>query len=254
MTDAPRTTAGRQTTHTLVGPSDFPTTRWTLVIAAADLQRKDARAALVSLCESYWYPLYAYVRRRGYPADQAQDLTQEFFVRVLDGRYLDRADADKGRFRAFLLTSLKFFLADEADRHRAQKRGGGNVLSLEISSGEERYQRDPAHNETPDRIFERRWALSMLDRVVDRLRAEFVQHGRLDHFNRLKVFLLDHAETPYNELAREMGTSEGALKVAVHRLRKRYRDLFRQEIAETLADPADVESELRFLAAALTRQ
>jgi RNA polymerase sigma-70 factor (ECF subfamily) len=234
--------------------SDFPTTRWTLVVAAGDPKRTEARSALVSLCEGYWYPLYAYVRRRGYPADQAEDLTQEFFVRVLDGRYLDRADQAKGRFRAFILTSLKFFLADEGDRDRALKRGGGKVLSLHISSGEERYQRDPAHDETPERIFERHWALSMLDGVVDRLRAEFVQHGRLDHFDRLKGFLLDQADMPYAALALEMGTSEGALKVAVHRLRKRYRDLFRQEIAETVADPEDVESELRFLAAALTRR
>lgn len=240
--------------HTVVGPSDFPTTRWTLVVAAGDPQRTEARSALVSLCDGYWYPLYAYVRRRGYPAEQAQDLTQEFFVRVLNGRYLDRADPEKGRFRAFMLTSLKFFLADEADRDRAQKRGGGHLLSLDISSGEERYQRDPAHDETPERIFERRWALALLDGVVHRLRAEFVQHGRLDHFDRLKGFLLDQADTPYAALAREMGTSEGALKVAIHRLRKRYRDLFRQEIAQTVADPADVESELRFLAAALTRQ
>ena len=238
--------------HTLAG-SDFPTTRWTLVVAAGDSQRREARSALVSLCEGYWYPLYAYVRRRGYPADQAQDLTQEFFVRVLEGRYLDRADAEKGRFRAFILTSLKFFLADEADRNRAQKRGGGNVLSLEISSGEERYQRDPAHNETPERIFERRWALSVLDRVVEKLRNEFVHHGRLEHFERLKVFLLGQSDAPYAALAREMNTSEGALKVAVHRLRKRYRDLFRQEIADTVGDPAEVESELRFLAAVLTR-
>src|ERR1700675_3717154 len=169
------------TMHTLAEPSQFPTTRWTLVIGAADHQRKEARFALVSLCEGYWYPLSAYVRRRGYPDDQAQDLTQEFFIRVLEGRYLDRADREKGRFRAFILSSLKFFLADEADRNRARKRGGGNVLSLEISSGEERYQRDPAHDETPERIFERRWALSILDRVIDRLRAEFVQHGRQDH-------------------------------------------------------------------------
>ena len=166
--------------HTLTGPSGFPTTRWTLVVAAADPRQHESRAALISLCEGYWYPLYTYIRRRGYPADQAQDLTQEFFARMLDGRYLDRADPEKGRFRAFILTSLKFFLADEADRNRAQKRGGGNVLSLEISSGEERYQRDPAHNETPERIFERRWALSVLDRVMDRLRDEFVQHGRLE--------------------------------------------------------------------------
>ena len=153
-----------------------------------------------------------------------------------------------------MLTSLKFFLADEADRRRAQKRGGTNVLSIEISSGEERYQREPAHTETPDRIFERRWALSVLDRVIDRLRTEFAEHGRLDHFNRLKVFLLDHGETPYATLAREMGTSEGALKVAIHRLRKRYRELFRQEIAETLSDPAEVDSELRYLAAALAQK
>jgi RNA polymerase sigma factor (sigma-70 family) len=222
-----------------------------MVVAAADSQQKEAHSALASLCEGYWYPLYAYVRRRGYPADQAQDLTQEFFVRVLDGRYLDRADPEKGRFRAFILTSLKFFLADEADRNRAQKRGGGNLLSLEISSGEERYQRDPAHHETPERIFERRWALSVLDRVVEKLRNEFVHHGRPEHFERLKVFLLGQSDAPYATLAREMNTSEGALKVAIHRLRKRYRELFRQEIADTVADPAEVESELRFLAAVL---
>jgi len=243
-----------RTMHTLAGPSQFPTTRWTLVVAAGDPQRKEARSALVSLCESYWYPLYAYLRRRGYPADQAQDLTQEFFIRVLEGRYLDRADRAKGRFRAFLLTSLKFFVANEEDRHRARKRGGGAVVPLEFSSGEERYQREPAHEETPERIFERRWALSVLDRVVERLRNEFVHHGRPEHFERLKVYLLGQSEAPYAALAREMGTSEGALKVAIHRLRKRYRDLFRQEIADTVADPVQVESELRYLAAVLTRK
>jgi len=242
-----------ETMHTLTGTSQFPTTRWTLVVAAGDRQRKETRSALVSLCENYWYPLYAYLRRRGYPADQAQDLTQDFFVRVLEGRYLDRADPEKGRFRSFILTSLKFFVADEADRQRAQKRGGGSVLPLEFSSGEERYQREPAHAETPERIFERRWALSVLDRVVEKLRDEFVHHGRPDHFDRLKVFLLGRTDAPYAALAREMSTSEGALKVAIHRLRKRYRELFRQEIADTVADPADVESELRFLAAALPR-
>ena len=243
-----------QTMHTLPGSSRFPTTRWTLVVAAGDPQRKDARSALVSLCENYWYPLYAYLRRRGYAPDQAQDLTQEFFVRVLEGRYLDRADPEKGRFRSFILTSLKFFVADEQDRQRAQKRGGGAVVSFEFSSGEERYQREPGHNETPERIFERRWALSMLDRVMERLRGEFVQHGRPENFERMKVFLLGQSEAPYADLAREMNTSEGALKVAIHRLRKRYRELFRQEIADTVADPAKVESELRYLAAVLTRK
>ena len=243
-----------RTMHTLPGSSQFPTTRWTLVIAAGDPHRKEARYALNALCENYWYPLYAYLRRRGYTADQAQDLTQEFFVRVLEGRYLDRADPEKGRFRSFILTSLKFFVADEGDRQRACKRGGGAVMPLEFSSGEDRYQREPAHDETPERIFERRWALSVLDRVVEKLRNEFAHHGRPDHFERLNVFLLGQSDAPYAALAREMNTSEGALKVAIHRLRKRYRDLFRQEIADTVADPAEVESELRFLAAVLTRK
>ena len=243
-----------QTTHTHAGSSGFPTTRWSLVAAAGDPRRKEARSALVSLCEHYWYPLYAYLRRRGYPPDQAQDLIQDFFIRVLEGRYLDRADPEKGRFRSFILTCLKFFVADEADRHRASKRGGGAVLPLELSSGEEHYQREPAHDETPERIFERRWALSVLDRVVDKLRNEFVQHGRPEHFERLKVSLLGQSDAPYAALAREMNTSEGALKVAIHRLRKRYRELFRQEIADTVADPEDVESELKYLAAALSRK
>ena len=243
-----------QTMHTLPGSSQFPTTRWTLVVAAGDPRRKDARSALVSLCENYWYPLYAYLRRRGYAPDQAQDLTQEFFMRVLEGRYLDRADPEKGRFRSFILTSLKFFVADEQDRQRAQKRGGGAGVSFEFSSGEERYQREPGHDETPERIFERRWALSMLERVMERLRDEFVQHGRPENFERMKVFLLGQSEAPYADLAREMNTSEGALKVAIHRLRKRYRELFRQEIADTVADPAEIESELRYLAAVLTRK
>jgi RNA polymerase sigma factor (sigma-70 family) len=242
------------TMHTLSGPSQFPTTRWSLVVAAGDPGRKEARSALVSLCENYWYPLYAYLRRRGYPADQAQDLTQEFFIRVLEGRYLDRAYPEKGRFRSFILTSLKFFVGDEEDRQHAHKRGGGVLVSLEFSSGEERYQREPAHDETPERIFERRWALSVLDRVVEKLRNEFVQHGRPEHFERLKQFLLGRSDAPYAELAREMNTSEGALKVAIHRLRKRYRGLFREEIADTVADPGEVESELRFLAAVLSKK
>jgi RNA polymerase sigma factor (sigma-70 family) len=243
-----------ETFHTLPGSSQFPTTRWTLVVAAGDPRPKEARSALVSLCENYWYPLYAYLRRRGYTADEAQDLTQEFFVRVLEGRYLDRADPEKGRFRSFILTSLKFFVADEQDRHRAGKRGGGVLVPLEFSSGERRYQREPANNETPERIFERRWALSVLDQVVEKLQDEFTQHGRPEHFERLKVFLLGQSDAPYAALAREMNTSEGALKVAIHRLRKRYRELFRQEIADTVADPAEVESELRFLAGVLSKK
>lgn len=243
-----------QTMRTMAGSSQFPTTGWTLVVAAGNPHRKEARAALVSLCENYWYPLYAYLRRHGYPADEAQDLTQEFFIRVLEGRYLNRADPEKGRFRSFILTSLKFFVADEQDRRRASKRGGATVVGLEFVSGEERYQREPAHEETPERVFERRWALAVLDRVMERLRSEFVHHGRPENFERLKMFLLGHSDAPYAALAREMNTSEGALKVAIHRLRKRYRELFRQEIADTVVDAAQVESELRFLAAVLTRK
>jgi DNA-directed RNA polymerase specialized sigma24 family protein len=196
----------------------------------------------------------AYLRRRGYPPDQAQDLTQEFFIRVLVGRYLDRAHPEKGRFRSFLLSSLKLFVADVEDRDRTHKRGGGALVPLEFSSGEERYRREPAHDETPERIFERRWALAVLDRVVERLRNEFVQHGRPEHFERLKVFLLGQSDAPYAALACEMNTSEGALKVAIHRRRKRYREIFRQEIADTVANPAEVEAELRYLAILLTRK
>ena len=243
-----------QTMLTPPGPSRFPTTRWTLVVAAGDPHRKEARSALVSLCESYWYPLYAHLRRRGYPADQAQDLTQDFLVRVLEGRYLDRTDPQKGRFRSFLLTSLNYFVSDQEDRLRAHKRGGGRLVPLELPSGEERYLREPADEETPEHIFERRWALSVLDRVLEQLRDEFVRHGRPEHFERLKTFLLGRSDAPYAALAREMNTSEGALKVAIHRLRKRYRELFRLVIADTVADPAEVESEIRFLATVLSKK
>jgi RNA polymerase sigma-70 factor (ECF subfamily) len=251
MSKQPDTLAGR-TMNTPPGRRDFPTTRWTLVVAAGDPARLENRAALKSLCEAYWYPLYAFVRRRGYSADEAQDLTQEFFLRVLEGRYLNRADPEKGRFRSFLLSSLKFFLADDTDRSRAQKRGGAAPLPFDVTSGEDLYGREPGHDETPERIFERRWAHSVLDIVIARLREEFAQQGRLDYFNRLKAFLVGQAEAPYAVLARELETSEGALKVAIHRLRKRYRELIRHEIAETVADPSEVESELRFLASALS--
>ncbi|MBL8214560.1 MAG: sigma-70 family RNA polymerase sigma factor [Bryobacterales bacterium] len=206
---------------------------------------------MATLCENYWYPLYAYLRRRGYAADQAQDFTQDFFIRLLEGRYLDRADPEKGRFRSFLLTSLKFFVADQQDRQRAEKRGGGAVVPLEFESGEERYQREPGHDETPERLFERRWALAVLERAVERLRSEFEQNGHAGQFDRLKAFLLGRSDAPYAALALDLNTTEGAIKVAIHRLRKRYRELVRREIADTVADPGEVESELRFLASVL---
>jgi RNA polymerase sigma factor (sigma-70 family) len=235
------------TFHTQAGRNEFPTTSWTLVAAAGDALGEDCREALARLCESYWYPVYAYVRRRGYPEREAQDLTQDFFVRILEGRYLNRADANRGRFRSFLLNSCKFFLADQADRARAQKRGAGAILPFEVASGETRYRFEPLDQETPERVFDRRWALTLLDRVVACLRDEFLQHGSPDDFEKLKVFLLGQAEVPYTELAREMGATEGGLKVAVHRLRKRYRALFLREIAETVAAPTEVDSEIRFL-------
>jgi len=236
----------------LTGVSDFPTTRWTLVLAASDRDPAQARAALASLCESYWYPLYAYIRRCGHSSEQSQDLTQDFFVRLLSGRYVDRANPDKGKFRAFLLSSLKYFLNDEWDRSQAKKRGGqSTLLPFEISDGEVLYQREPVNNETPERIYERQWARTVLDRVLKRLRDEFVRHGRLDHFNQLKVYLLSQGDVPYAELARQLETSEGALKVGIHRFRRRYRDLLRAEIAETVNDLSQVDGELRYLATAL---
>jgi len=239
------------TSHTLAGRSEFPTTSWTLVVAAGDSERQDCRDALTRLCECYWYPVYAYVRRRGYMKDEAQDLTQEFFIRILEGRYLDRADPNRGRFRSFLLNSCKYFVADQADRARAQKRGGGAILPFEVASGEERYRFEPLDNETPERIFERRWALTLLDRAISSLREEFTQQGSPGDFERLKMFILGQAEVPYAKLALQMGASEGGLKVAIHRLRKRYRLLFQREIAETVADPAEIDSEIRFLFSAL---
>ncbi|MFN0169122.1 MAG: RNA polymerase sigma factor [Bryobacteraceae bacterium] len=239
--------------HSISGKRNFPTTSWTLVLNAASPGIAEGRAALAALCECYWYPLYAFVRRRGYPREEARDLTQDFFLRILEGRYLDRADPQKGRFRTFLLTSFHFFLSDEFDRARALKRGGCASLPFEITSGEERFEREPREEETPERIYERRWALSVLERAMNQLRREFDDHGRTGQFERLKGFLIAGSEEPYAALAREMGTSEGALKVSIHRLRKRYRELFRNEIASTVADPADVEPEVRFLVAALSR-
>ena len=238
----------------LTGRNEFPTTCWSLVVAAGNPVNPDCRDALLRLSEGYWYPVYAYVRRRGYAEEDAQDLTQDFFVRILEGRYLDHADPNRGRFRSFLLNSCKFFLADQADRARALKRGAGAILPFEVASGEQQYRFETLDNKTPEHIFERNWAIVLLDRVVECLRNEFVQHGSLADFEKLKVFLLGQAEIPYSELARDMGATEGSLKVVVHRLRKRYRILFRREIEETVADPAEVNSEIRFLMESLRRK
>jgi RNA polymerase sigma-70 factor (ECF subfamily) len=232
--------------------ADFPTTRWTLVSAAAGHGQPDRRRALASLCEAYWYPLYVYARRRGDSPDQAQDHTQEFFARFLENDSFDRADPERGRFRSFLLSSFRNYMSDEFGRSQSQRRGGGlSPLPFEVSNGEAMYLREPADDETPERIFERRWARTLLDRAAAQLREEFIRHDRLEHFHKLKPCLHGESDVSYAELARQLETTEAALKVAIHRLRKRYRDLLRAEIADIVANPEDIDSELRYLITAL---
>jgi DNA-directed RNA polymerase specialized sigma24 family protein len=232
----------------------FPTTQWTLVLSASEPTDMEGSGALSALCEGYWYPLYAYIRRSGHSAENAQDLTQAFFARIIEKRYLDRADPNKGRFRAFLLSSLKFFLSDEADREHALKRGGLlPPIPFDIQRGEEFYRFEPVHSDSPDKIFERRWALTLLERVLESLKLELAGQGKEADFGVLKTFLVQD-NTPYADAAEKLNTTEGALKVAVHRLRKRYRDLFRAEIANTVASPDEVDDEIRYLARALRRE
>jgi RNA polymerase sigma-70 factor (ECF subfamily) len=231
----------------------FATTHWSLVLAAGKGASADAQDALAALCQTYWYPLYAYVRRQGHQPDDAQDLTQEFFARLLEKHYLQSADPERGRFRSFLLTAFKRFLSKERDRERTKKRGGGmKSLDLDFEAGERRYRLEPAHEATAEKVYEQRWALTLLDRVLIRLRDGFGQAGKEKEFNCLKVYLTGEADTPsYQEAAAGLGMTEGAVKVAVHRLRRRYRDLVREEIAQTVAAPEDVDEELRHLLAAL---
>jgi RNA polymerase sigma-70 factor (ECF subfamily) len=230
-------------------PQGFASTRWSLVLAAGRGDAPESRSALAELCEVYWYPLYAYVRRSGYPADEARDLTQAFFARLLEKRYLRAADADRGRFRSFLLTTFRRFLSKERHRAGALKRGGGRVmLSLDFEQGESRFRLEPATDVTPETIYERRWALTLLDRVMSRLRVESERTGKGDTFDRLKAFLTGEDAAPgYREVAAAMETTEGAVKVAVHRLRRRFRDLLLAEIAQTVTAPEDAEEELRHL-------
>ncbi len=221
------------------GPPRFATTHWSLVVAAGQGDSPDAKAALATLCQIYWYPLYAYVRRHGHNPHEAQDLTQEFFARLLEKDYLHDADRERGKFRSFLLTAFKHFLSKERDRANALKRGGGRpTLSLDLPAGEQRYRREPADQSTPETIYERRWALTLLDQVITRLREEFVAAGKGPLFERLKVFLTgERGPEPYARLAVELDLTEGALKVAIHRMRRRYRELLRAEIAQTVDTP-----------------
>jgi RNA polymerase sigma-70 factor (ECF subfamily) len=231
----------------------FVTTRWSVVLTAGSSETTGARHALEKLCQAYWYPLYAYVRRRGFSPPDAEDLTQEFFARFLEHHWVANADREKGRFRTFLLSAMNHFLANEWDKARAQKRGGGApLLPLEFDTAETRYIREPADNVTPEQHFERRWALTLLETVTDRLRAEYEQDGRGDLFAVLNPCLVgERTSQPYAELAQKLALSEGAVKSAVHRLRQRYRQLLREEITHTVAGPGEVEEELRHLVAVL---
>jgi RNA polymerase sigma factor (sigma-70 family) len=230
-------------------PRQFATTRWSVVLAAGETASPGSTEALARLCETYWYPLYAFTRRWGHTADEAQDLTQEFFARLLEKHYLGDVRPERGRFRSFLLASLKHFLLNERDRALAQKRGGGHApISLEVDTAEGRYRLEPPDTATPETIYERRWALTLLDRVIDRLRGEYARSDRGPLFERLRGFLTGQSATPkYTEVGAALNMTEGAVKVAVHRLRRRFGELLRDEIADTVAEPDDIEDEIRYL-------
>lgn len=231
----------------------FATTNWSMIVAAGGADSKVARAALASLCGTYWYPLYAYARRRGADAHEAQDRVQEFFATLLDKGYVADADRERGRFRTFLLVAFRRHTAKEVEKERALRRGGGlSLLSLDFESGEQRYRLEPAHLETPERVYERRWALTQLDRTLAHLRRELRDAGREERFEVLRGHLDGVSGAPsHREAAERLGMSEGAVKVAVHRLRQRYRALLRDEIAQTVNDPAEVDDEIRHLLEAL---
>ncbi len=239
-------------------PSDagFATTRWTVVLSAGDPGSPQAATALETLCRAYWYPLYAYVRRRGHSPADAQDLTQEFFSQLLQHRWVARADRHKGRFRSFLLMAMKRFLANEWDKVKTLKRGGrAQLVPLPLDAAETRYTQEPVTMSTPEQVFEKRWALALLESVLGYLRAEYVREGKAVLFDTLKPCLLGSRELqPYAAIAAELDMTEGAVKVAVCRLRERYRRRLKEEIAPTVASPADVEEELRHLFRVLARR
>jgi RNA polymerase sigma factor (sigma-70 family) len=219
-----------------------------------EASRTRARKALEELCRAYWYPLYAFVRYRGYSSDEAQDLTQSFFARIIETGGLASADPELGRFRSYLLGAMKHFLANEWHRARAQKRGGGaTFLELDALDPEARYTLEPARSADPDAGFDREWARETTARAMERLRTESEARGKGELFEGLRGSLTGD-EPARSETAARLGMTEGAVKVAVHRLRQRYRELLRAEIAETVTDPSDVDGEMRHLVAALRRE
>jgi len=230
----------------------FATTQWSIIVAACEGPTTEADAALESFCRAYWYPLYAYIRRSGHPPADAQDLTQAFFARLLEKDWLRAALPERGRFRSFLLMALKRFLAKEWRREHARKRGGGqDVLALDASAAEARYAIEPALS--PDAMFERRWALTLLERALAALADEYTATDRANEFTTLKPHLVAARDgIDYDTTAAALNLSPGATRVAVHRLRKRFRETLRRELAETVANPADVEDELRHFAKILS--
>ena len=234
-------------------PSYFVTTRWSVVLAAQDKSSPNSAAALETLCRAYWYPLYAYVRGLGRSPHDAQDLTQEFFARLLAQDWLRVVLPEKGRFRTFLLVAMKRFLANEWHRDMAQKRGAGNTpLSLDSEKAEHRFAAEPPL--TPDELYERRWAMTLLDEALKRLRHDFTRTGRKREFEGLKEWLTaERGSIPYEQIATALGTTEGAARVAVHRMRKQFRQFFRETIAETVEAAGDVDAEMRHLVAVLSR-
>jgi DNA-directed RNA polymerase specialized sigma24 family protein len=231
-------------------PGDvFATTHWTVVLTAGQRHTPQSDAALEQLCKTYWFPLYAYVRRRGYAKADAEDLTQAFFAQFLAKNYLADLSAERGRFRAFLLASLKHFLANEWDKSQRQKRGGGALhLSLDWQTADTKFQVAAVNEPSPDKAFDREWALALLAKVIERLQTECEAEGRGKLFAQLKKFLMaGEGDSAQAEVARALCMEEGAVRVAIHRLRKRYRVLLRDEIAQTLTDPAQVDAEMQAL-------
>jgi RNA polymerase sigma factor (sigma-70 family) len=231
-------------------PGDvFATTHWTVVLAAGKRHTPQSDGALEKLCRTYWFPLYAYVRRRGHGKQDAEDSVQEFFARLLEKNFLANLDGDKGKFRAFLLASLKHFLANEWDKSQAQKRGGGAAhLSLDWQTADTKFQIAATAEPSPDKTFDREWALALLAKVIGRLQKECEADGKAKLFEQLKIFLTaGKAESAQGEVAKTLGMEEVAVRVAIHRLRKRYRQLLRDEISQTLTDPAQVDEEMRAL-------
>lgn len=223
------------------------------MLAAGHGGSPEADIALEELCRTYWYPLYAYIRRHGHSREDAEDLTQGFFARLLEKNYLESITRDGGKFRSFLLVALKRYMANEWDRANCQKRGGGVApLSLDWEEAETRYQFAPTDNLSPDKVYDRAWAIVLLEQVIARLRDEHTNEGKRDLYEKLKPFLtVGKSEIPYASAATDLKLSEGAVRVAVHRLRKRYRELLREQIAQTLATPAQAAEEMQALFSAL---